>query len=151
MVSAFITNVILHHCWAAPHNPPTHVNTRHRRRSGWHKWKVLHREWFDDILLCSLKARLPQMKTTTGALLYLQIRDLFFFFSAVRIYSSIQQLFCKSLNLRVIDLCSPDRYQPYVSSLTSAQNTQSLFFTLDWDVLFNQKHIQLYICISYIV
>lgn len=42
MVSAFITNVILHHRWDAQHNPPTYVNARHRRRSGKrHKWKVL--------------------------------------------------------------------------------------------------------------
>lgn len=80
MVSAFITNVILHHRWAAPHNPPTYVNTRHRRRSGnRHKWKVLDMgRVYDDISLCSLKAtRFPEMKTTAGALLYLQILDFF--------------------------------------------------------------------------
>lgn len=84
MVSAFITNVIPHHRWAAPHNnPPTYVNARHRRRSGnRQKWKVPDMgRVFDDILLCSLKAtRLPEMKTTAGALPYLQILDFFDFF-----------------------------------------------------------------------
>lgn len=58
MVSAFITNVIPHHRWAAPHNPPTYVSARHRRRSGnRHKWKVLDMgRAFDDISLCGLKA-----------------------------------------------------------------------------------------------